>query len=212
MTCTLCGEKDLNAFKGACEVTFYKCNHCFLIFKAAEHRCTPDCEKERYNQHNNTESCPGYVEFLDKALLPTLPFIDENMEGLDFGCGPNPVLARMIEKKGFNCSYYDPLFFPELPDERHDFIFATECIEHFFDPHQELKMITALLRPSGTLTVMTEFWNEEMDLKQWWYMNDPTHVSFFHIKTFDYICTRYGYDKEYSDNQKVIILRKRVVR
>ncbi|GAO29350.1 putative methyltransferase associated with DUF414 [Geofilum rubicundum JCM 15548] len=140
-----------------------------------------------------------------------MPFLEPDMEGMDFGCGPNPVLARMLEKNDCACSYYDPFFFPELPDERQDFIFATECFEHFFDPNQELKLLTALLRPDGTLTIMTNFWDETMDVANWWYLKDSTHVSFFHTKTFEYICTRYGYDLAYSDNQKVIILRKKVV-
>src|SRR5690606_19185702 len=101
--------------------------------------------------------------------------------------------------------------FPELPDERQDFIFATECVEHFFNPHQELKLLTALLRPAGTLTVMTDLWGENTDLETWWYIRDSTHVSFYHAKTFDYICSKYGYDIAYSDNQKVMVLRKRVV-
>jgi len=210
MKCTLCAGEDLVVFKGVDGITFYQCHHCFLIFKSSGDWLKPEDEKDRYSQHNNTEECPGYIEFLNKALEPTLPFLEADMEGMDFGCGPNPVLAGMVQKNGSQCSYYDPFFFPELPDERQDFIFATECFEHFFNPGQELKLLTALLRPSGTLTVMTDFWTENTDIETWWYMRDVTHVSFFHAKTFDYICARFGYDKEYSDDSKVIILRKRV--
>ncbi len=212
MKCTLCEGEDLITFKGIDGVAFYRCNHCFLIFKSPDVWLRPEDEKERYQQHNNSEDCPGYVEFLNQALEPTLPFMEEDMEGMDFGCGPNPVLARMVEKTGCQCSFYDPHFFPELPDERQDFIFATECFEHFFNPHQELKLLTALLRPSGTLTIMTNLWNEDDPVENWWYTKDPTHVTFFHSKTIDYICSRYGYDIEYSDDRKVIVLRKRVVR
>jgi hypothetical protein len=211
MKCTLCAGTNTEMFKGNGGDIFYRCNHCFLIFKTPTSWLGTEEEKERYIQHNNTEECPGYVEFLSQALEPTLPFLEPDMEGMDFGCGPNPVLARMVENNGCACSYYDPFFFPELPDERQDFIFATECFEHFFDPHQELKLLTALLRPSGTLTIMTNFWSEALNIEKWWYTKDPTHVAFFHTKTFDYICARYGYDLEYSDNTKVVILRKKLV-
>lgn len=211
MKCTLCEGGDLTTVKGIDEMVLNKCNQCFLVFKSPDNWPRPEDEKERYSQHNNTEECTGYMDFLSKALEPTLPFLEADMEGMDFGCGPTPVLAKMVEKQGCQCSHYDPFFFPELPDERQDFIFATECFEHFFKPGQELKLLTALLRPSGTLTIMTDLWTEDTDFATWWYLRDATHVSFFNTKTFDYICSRFGYDKEYDDHSKVIILRKKVV-
>jgi len=210
MECTLCSSKDLIYFKGVDEIDFYRCNDCFLIFKAPEYWCNAEDEKTRYSHHNNTKDS-GYVDFLNKALEPSLPYIKEDMEGLDFGCGPNPVLAEMVEETNCKCSYYDPFFFPELPDERQDFIFATECFEHFFSPSKEIKLLTALLRPSGTLTVMTNFWNENTNFKNWWYLKDSTHVAFYNKKTFNYISEHYGFTIEYTDGQKVIILSKKVV-
>jgi SAM-dependent methyltransferase len=111
------------------------------------------------------------------------------MEGLDFGCGPNPVLPDILKSAGYGCLNYDPIFFLDFPDERVDFIFATETFEHFFNPLREMKFITALLRPGGILTVMTQRWKSPDQFADWWYVRDITHVSFFHKKTFDYICS-----------------------
>jgi hypothetical protein len=212
MTCTLCQHEATESFTGVDNIKFWKCNNCYLVFKDSSFHLHADKEKERYSQHNNTDECPGYKDFLNQALEPASKFVQKGMEGMDFGCGPNPVLAKMITQAGYDCSYFDPFFFPQLPDERQDFIFATECFEHFFNPVKELNLITSLLIPSGYLIVMTHRWNESTDFNSWWYMRDETHVSFLHLKTFEYLCQRYGLDIVYDDGEKVIILQKIVAR
>lgn len=211
MTCSLCGSEVGESFSGTEGIKLHRCSNCWLVFKDPELHPSAEEEEYRYAQHNNSDDCPGYRDFLNQALAPTLPYLDFGMEGLDFGCGPNPVLARMLDEAGYSCTYYDPFFFPDLPDDRQDFIMATECFEHFFAPAAEMKLLTALLRPHGTLTVMTHRWDEETDFSTWWYLRDPTHVSFFHRKTFDYLCSRFGYQVEEVASDKVIVLRKMVV-
>ncbi|MDG5799261.1 class I SAM-dependent methyltransferase [Marinilabiliaceae bacterium ANBcel2] len=182
-----------------------------LIFKDPKNFLSPESEKKRYKEHNNQPDNKGYVNFLSKALEPTLPFLKEAMSGLDFGCGPNPVLASMIKKKGFECDHYDPFFYPELPDERKEFIFATECFEHFFNPANELQLISSLLCPSGTITIMTNQWDESTDFNSWYYLKDNTHIAFYHSATFDFICKKFGFSKEYDDGESVVVLSKNVV-
>ena len=80
------------------------------MFKDPELHPSAEEEEYRYAQHNNSDDCPGYRDFLNQALEPTLPYLDFGMEGLDFGCGPNPVLARMLDEAGYSCTYYDPFF------------------------------------------------------------------------------------------------------
>ncbi|HKL71418.1 MAG TPA: methyltransferase domain-containing protein, partial [Marinilabiliaceae bacterium] len=123
-----------------------------------------------------------------------------------------PVLPSIIEKDGFICELYDPYFFPELPDERKDFIFATECFEHFFEPAKEMQLITSLLIPQGVLSIMTQRWDEETAFSTWWYAQDKTHVLFFHNDTFKYICRQFNFSVLHDDGEKVIVLQKNVVR
>ncbi|TCO08380.1 class I SAM-dependent methyltransferase [Natronoflexus pectinivorans] len=208
MTCPLCKNQESTSFIGINDILFWKCPSCYLIYKDQSFHPTPNEEELRYNHHHNNSECEGYVDSLNQALEPSRNYIDKHMVGLDFGCGPEPVLAKMLEETSAECYHYDPIFFPELPDERLDFVISTETFEHFSHPSQELNLITSLLIPSGILTVMTHRWKDDTNLADWWYMRDQTHVCFFHDKTFEYICKKYGFSTEYDDGDKVIILRK----
>ncbi|MGQ1947265.1 class I SAM-dependent methyltransferase [Geofilum sp. OHC36d9] len=211
MTCPLCNNTEATSFKGLQDILFWQCPHCQLIFKDTAFYPTSEEEKHRYTQHHNSQDEDGYLNFLDKALKPTIPHLGAGAAGLDFGCGPTPVLSSMIQKAGFDCENYDPYFFPELPDERKEFIIATESFEHFFEPARELRLITSLLIPDGVLTIMTQRWDETTDFKTWWYVRDNTHVVFFHKDTFNYICKKYGFSILHDNGDNVIILQKNVV-
>lgn len=209
--CPLCSHIVNSNFTGGVNTKLWHCNNCELIFKDPSERPSYDNEEQRYREHNNNDQNKGYVDFLKQAVNPALSFLAPEMTGLDFGCGPNPVLSTIVKQSGYDCLNYDPFFFPDLPDERMDFIFATESFEHFFYPCREIKMITALLHPSGILTVMTHRWKELDNIASWWYVRDKTHVSFYHRKTFDYICSKYGYNILYDDGEKVLVMEKVVV-
>ncbi len=210
MNCPLCPNIIDSSIEGRINYKLWHCPNCDLVFKDPELRPAPADEKSRYKYHNNNSDNKGYIDNLNLAVKPAIKLFEPGMGGLDYGCGPEPVLSGLVEKEGFECFNYDPIFFPEFPDERMDFIFATETFEHFFEPQRDIKLITALLRPGGILTVMTERWNNLDQLADWWYLRDITHVSFFHKKTFDYICSKFGYSVLYDDS-KVIILEKDVV-
>jgi SAM-dependent methyltransferase len=185
------------------------CDRCSLVFVESQYLLEPDDEKLRYALHNNSIEDEGYVQFLMQAIEPALKFITPNSAGLDYGCGPGPTLNQLLQAKGYACGNYDPLFFPELPAGPFDFVFATECFEHFYTPSKELDQITQLLKPGGYLIAMTSFWNTFEDFAQWHYASDPTHVSFFHQRTFEYIGQTYGFQIVFSDQKRIIILKKR---
>lgn len=209
--CPLCYQSGNHQIRGQAEGGLYHCTSCELIYKSTILHPSHSEELERYLEHNNDENSKGYIDFLNKAVKPALDFMEPEMEGLDFGCGPNPVLSQIVTEAGYSCANYDPLFFPELPDERLDFIFATECFEHFFDPNREMRLITALLRPGGILTIMTNRWSELEKVSDWWYVRDKTHVVFYHQKSFDYLCKTYGYSVLFDDGESVLVLQKDVV-
>ncbi len=212
MKCLLCNHPNPISLKGKNEIQFWQCPQCKLTYKDPSLFPKSHEEKHRYLKHTNSLADNGYVNFLSQAVEPTLPFLTHNAFGLDFGCGPSPVLQSLIEKNGYTCELYDPYFFPELPDERKDFIFATECFEHFFEPAKEMQLITSLLIPQGVLSIMTQRWNEETDFSTWWYAQDKTHVLFFHNDTFQYICKRFNFSVLHDEGEKVIVLQKNVVK
>ncbi|MDZ7743703.1 MAG: class I SAM-dependent methyltransferase [Bacteroidota bacterium] len=209
LICPLCDNKEsFAAVKGPDTRAYKCCKKCRLIFAEARFLPSEKSEKERYLTHENGIQHKGYVDFLNQAVEPALPFLSSDMQGLDFGCGPVPTLSVMLEQKGFTCDDYDPLFFPGLAAKEYDFIFATECFEHFFSPAKEIQRINNMLKPGGILIVMTETWKSTKAFGSWYYAKDFTHVCFFHEQTFDFIAEKFGFELLQSRDERVKLLRK----
>jgi len=207
--CPLCFNKgSFTVVNGPDSRTYRECNKCRLIFTETRHLPLAKIEKKRYLTHNNGIQYKGYVDFLNQAIEPALPLMHKDMHGLDFGCGPTPTLSVILEQQGYACDNYDPFFFPDLPEKLYDFIFATECFEHFFFPAKEMQGIKRLLKPGGILIVMTETWKSAEAFASWYYAKDSTHVSFFHSHTFGYIAEKYGFEKLESCNDRVMLMQK----
>lgn len=207
--CPLCSNtKSFFYLTGPDSRKYNVCNFCKLIFTETRHLPSTQEEIKRYLEHNNDIQFPGYVNFLNQAIEPVLPYINTAQQGLDYGCGPTPTLSVMLKQKGISCDDYDPLFFPELPDKTYDFIFATECFEHFFFPAKELARLDNLLEPGGLLVVMTELWTTAEAFRNWYYVNDLTHVSFYHQHTFNYIAKKYGLKQLESKNKRIVLFKK----
>ena len=209
--CTLCGNHVIFRLRAEQDKRiYYSCDQCQLIFVDPGMYLSRDEEKERYLQHNNGIDQPGYVRFLNRIIEPTLDFLKPGMTGLDYGCGPVPTLSRLLARAGITCYDYDPLFQKEHPLEAYDFIFATECFEHFFKPALEIRKIVELLKPAGYLCIMTERYENVERFRTWYYKRDPTHVSFYHWNTFLFISRQFGFDIQYHDRNRVIILKNKL--
>lgn len=211
MTCPLCqNSKNLIPVKGADERAYYQCPHCYLIF--TKQYLTLAEEEARYRTHQNGPQYEGHVKFLNRAITPALSYLNSTQRGLDYGCGPVPTLSVILkEKYGIACDDYDPLFYPEPPAGKYDFIFSTECFEHFFSPAKELWRLCELLIDDGLLIIMTACWDETIDLKTWYYFRDPTHVAFYHQKTFQFIANAFGFDRLSTPDDRVFILKKTLI-
>ena len=194
--CPLCSSLAEKSHLGGPQGRGYLlCPDCKLIFMESAFLPTRAAEEERYKAHQNGPQDAGYVAFLNQAINPALPYLNNTMHGLDYGCGPNPTLSGLLLSHGLQCENYDPIFFPAFPDHCFDFIFATEVAEHFFHPAEELNRISKLLLPGGILTLMTEHWSSLEGFAEWYYAKDMTHVCFYHSKTIEYICSQYGFNK-----------------
>lgn len=207
--CTLCGNKEITPVASAGDYrSYHHCQNCHLIFADEGYRLSRKTERSRYSLHNNGIDKRGYVEFLGRVIQPCLPFLTRQMRGLDYGCGPQPTLSKILANFRLVCYDYDPLFDFKHPYQEYDFVFATECFEHFYLPGKEFNNINSLLKSKGYLGIMTERWESRNQFDQWYYKRDPTHVSFFHWKTFLYICRNFGYEIKYADKSRVVILQK----
>jgi SAM-dependent methyltransferase len=208
--CPLCYSESFQPqVKGPMGRLFHLCDNCKLVFEGKSNRPNRDAEKERYLEHNNSIHQVGYVNHLNQAIKPALKYLKSDFSGLDYGCGPVPTLNLLVEQKGFVCEFYDPIFFPEYPLGSFDFIFATECFEHFFRPAHELQKLGGLLKPGGILVVMTQLWEDTARFKGWRYANDPTHVVFYNESTFRFIAAHFGYNILEIEIDRVVILQKK---
>ncbi|MDZ7626394.1 MAG: class I SAM-dependent methyltransferase [Ignavibacteriaceae bacterium] len=165
-------------------------------------------ERTRYLEHENGIHNDGYVNFLDRAIKPALKYFNKNMTGLDYGCGYAPTISKLLERVGYCCENYDPIFFPGELNKKYDFIFSTEVFEHFFHPIEEINKLVSLLKNNGLLIIMTERWEDEEQFSNWYYTRDPSHVAFYHNQTFDYICNNFLFERIYDDGSRVVILKK----
>lgn len=184
--CPLCESKNTQLFQIS---PFNRCAECALIFKNPDTRLGREEEKARYSTHDNRIDNPGYAEFLTPALLEVQKRLTKNAKGLDYGCGPNPVLATLLIQAGYPTSHFDPHFFPDNLEnlERLDFITCTEAAEHFFYPGKEFDRLFSLLKNDGILVLMTELFKEGTALKDWYYPRDPTHITFYSKATLEWI-------------------------
>ncbi len=202
--CPLCNSSEVNSFW---EDNYFRCSKCDLIFVPLQMQISFSEKNRRYEKHQNNPQDINYRNFLMRLIRPLLNHLHGGESGLDFGCGPGPTLSTIFAELNFSMKNYDPLFFDDknLLLEKYDFITCTEVIEHFEEPAKSWEMLISLLRPLGTLGVMTDIYNnEKIDFKTWYYKNDPTHVLFYSQQTFAWIAKRWGLKINYTDARVVI--------
>lgn len=209
LTCPLCNASDVHVFEQAHQRDYFACDMCQLVFLVPDQRLPFEDEIARYEAHENDPNDVGYRAFLNRVLGPLVQVLELGDIGLDFGSGPGPTLALMLEEKGFPTTNYDPYFAPDKSVLRrsYDFITCTETIEHFFYPNKELDRLNHLLRPGGWLAVMTEVRKLDVCLADWTYARDPTHVCFYHEDTMMWIAQNFGWQMQ-SPHDNVFLFQK----
>jgi SAM-dependent methyltransferase len=208
-TCRLCKQSGLQELhvhpKGP---ILYYCPGCSMLMKSPSDLPDPEAEKARYLYHQNNPENEGYVSFLKSFTQRILPFVPKNCCGLDYGCGPHPVLSGILKAEGFSMQFYDPFFFPDLPVDTYDLITCTETAEHFHHPLTSIQEMTDLLRIGGVMAIMTEFYPPFDHLHDWYYLRDTTHVSFYNIQTMAFIARKFQLQLLYTDSVRTVVFRK----
>lgn len=178
---------------------YLNCPRCRLIYLHPDQRLPAPDERARYDFHNNNRGDPGYVLFLRRLADPLRERLRPGARGLDFGCGPTPVLSEMLTAAGFPCAAYDPFFSPDktVLDKQYDFITCSEVVEHAHDPARMFATLQAMLLPGGVLGVMTMFHPGGYAFADWWYRRDPTHVCFYGEATMHWIGEQHDWRTEF---------------
>lgn len=177
---------------------YRRCDRCMATLMDPAQWLSPGMEYAEYLEHKNNFTDIKYQKFLSKLTNPLLKKLTSVQEGLDYGCGPGPVLAQMLSEAGHNMSFFDPFFFPDhaLLSGFYDFITCTETIEHFHHPAEEFARFEKMLRPGGWLAVMTCFQTDDTLFSSWHYRRDPTHVVFYREATLRHIASNFGWSCE----------------
>lgn len=204
--CRLCGGKTEVFFKENNNREFVECKICRGIQLLPEFFISASAEEERYLTHNNDVEDIRYQNFVSPITSAVSADFTTKHTGLDYGCGTGPVATAELEKKGYTVKLYDPFFYPDtrVLKNSYDFIICCEVMEHFYEPKKEFTRLFHLLNPKGKLYCKTSLYSEEIDFKNWYYKNDPTHVFFYTEKTLKWI-------KENLDFEKVAIFPELIV-
>lgn len=190
--CPLCNSSSKAFYKDE----FYICSCCDGIFRPKEKLLCEEKEKERYESHTNDSDDLGYQNFVSPITSSVLSEHNKDEMGLDFGCGKDSPIVKVLRQNEYKIFEYDPYFFDDkkLLEQSYDYIACCEVIEHFYNPKKEFELFKKLLKDDGTLYLMTGIYRKNIDFSKWWYKNDLTHVFIFQEKTFEWIKKEFDFE------------------
>ncbi|MEX2528636.1 MAG: class I SAM-dependent methyltransferase [Gemmatimonadota bacterium] len=218
-TCPLCGYDRLDSLHGdqprdqhdlrVGDSRFLQCPACDLVFRHRAELLGRDAERARYDTHENHPHDPAYRAFLSRLAHPLLEHLPQGAAGLDYGAGPGPALATMLEEAGHPMAIWDPFYATDRAPlaKTYDFLTCTETVEHFYTPAREFALMDTLVRPGGWLGIMTGILYPDMVFHDWWYIRDPTHVAFYAPTTLEWIAQFYGW-KAHFPCKNVVLYHK----
>lgn len=195
--CKICGANTEEIIHEQFRLNYYYCNECEFISKDNRSIVTPEEELKIYNNHNNSIEDPRYVEFFRKFLdNAILNYCSNGRKGFDFGSGPSPVLAMILERDyHFSMDIYDLFYSPHkiYEGQKYDLVTSTEVVEHLLSPLQYFHQFKHLLKEDSILGIMTLFHpKDEESFVNWHYVRDMSHISFYTPKTMEVIAEKVG--------------------
>jgi hypothetical protein len=148
-------------------------------------------ERTRYEHHQNESEDQVYLSYLSKIAHESALHLKKGDEGLDFGCGPSPLLGNIFSKNGFPTNSYDLFFHPnnEYQNKSYNFIILSEVIEHLRNPLDVMLKLRGLLKSLGMIFIKTKYYPEKKMFDDWFYKRDVTHVQFFNETSLQYLAS-----------------------
>lgn len=204
-TCPLCGDPGSRPFHADARRPYRQCGACRLVFVPAAWHLSAAAEKAQYDLHENDLGDAGYRRFLSRIADAATARVAPGARALDVGCGPAPLLARMLGEAGIVTAVYDPFYAPDAQawSRRYDLVTASEVVEHFRAPAAEFARLFAAVRPGGWLVIMTKRVRDAASFPRWHYILDPTHVAFYSLDTFTWLARRHGATLEVAGDDVV---------
>jgi hypothetical protein len=194
------------------ELVYYRCSACGFVSLDDRYKVTSIEEKNKYDQHNNSLENEGYVQMFESFLdLSVLAYSENIQTVLEFGSGPQPVLAKLLERRGFLVDIYDLYYSPKrvYEDKSYDLITSTEVFEHLQKPLEILELLVKHTKTNGYIALMTKFPpKDDNEFLAWWYRRDPTHISFFTAKSFEVMAQKVGLKVLKTINKNIVVFQK----
>jgi len=208
MNCTLC-QTHLNH---RIDEQFFHCSSCHSYVKDSTFWLDPMAEKGRYNLHINDIFDPRYRDFVSPISDAIMNDYRTEHLGLDFGCGPGPVIAEVLKEAQYQVQLYDPFYHPDESylNQYFDYIFSCEVFEHFMNPKFEIEKLMRILKPKGRLYIMTNPYDDKLGIafENWYYRKDPTHVFIYTYATMRYISENFALDLVKMEKRLVVFEKK----
>jgi SAM-dependent methyltransferase len=191
--CPLCGNDQVISYYKDIRREYLQCVVCELVFVPESYWLSALDERAEYDLHENDIGDAGYRNFLSRLATPLLEKLNPEQKGLDFGCGPGPALAMLLEESGHKVDLYDPFYYSDTSvfDKSYDFICASEVVEHLRNPKKTFATLFKMLKPGGWLAIMTKLVIDKDAFGHWHYIRDMTHICFYRRCTFKYLARQY---------------------
>ena len=211
--CPLCRGGTSELFYRDDRRTYFRCHVCRLVFVPPADYLSPEEEKAEYDLHQNNTADESYRHFLNQVFLPVNRLLPPGSKGLDFGCGPGPLLSLMFAEAGHKMAVYDPYYAADssVLADTYDFITASEVLEHLHAPGRVLDELYACLKPGGILGLMTGLVRDRAAFSNWHYTRDLTHVCFFSQLTFKWLADKWAAETQFAGNRVVLVRKTKAV-
>jgi len=211
--CRICRSPSTLFFQD--QRTFYKCTECSLIF--TEDFASKEAEEKHYKSQWATTD-PDFWKGQVDVLLQLINNYPSPQHILDFGSGSGE-MTHEFRTRGYDVTPLEPMTHGYLKDQNYpvkfDVVIAVEVIEHLLEPWDELREIEKVMTPNGIVVFTSLLTNPFIDrldardqFKNWWYKDDPTHVSFFCNQTLSKMSDMRNHDIDIFGNNVFVLRRK----
>lgn len=211
--CKICGTSTRKITHEKTGNKFFCCNNCDFIAKDEQASLSLQDEFCVYERHNNSIDDPKYNDFFKVFIAAAVEgFLGKERNGCDFGSGPSPVLAMILERD-YNCKIdiYDKFYSPNkiYQGKKYNFITSTEVVEHLDNPLEYFRLFSQLIKDDGFISIMTLFHpKDDEKFADWFYIRDNSHTSFFTPKTMEYIANLTSLKVVFCNNHRFITFKK----
>ncbi|SFV63124.1 Putative methyltransferase associated with DUF414 [hydrothermal vent metagenome] len=210
--CKICQNNTRTIRDEKKHLSYYRCLFCGFVYLDDDSVIDSVSEKKHYELHNNSFESLGYVKMFEDFIAEAITCYEHDIKtALDFGCGPGPVLAELLRRKGMEVDQYDLYFSPQKVYEgkKYDLITSTEVFEHLQRPIEILETLVKHTKEGGYIILMTKFppYNDK-EFLDWWYRRDVTHISFFTPKSFEIMAEKVGLKMLKTINDNIVIFQK----